>query len=196
MRFCHACQQELDAASLAAARCANCGAAVRPLAKRTVDDKRALRGPKVSTPGGGTTPGDQHSDPSIDITEVGQDRGRATIELSPSGTTRMLSGKDPATPPAAPEETLQQPGKASGPQRKSPTVSERVDMTVEYAPPPEGDRPARRSTHTFESDRTLDLSSLPPEEVQELESQWRGTFDPGSKQGQTIRQKETITGYR
>ena len=43
---------------------------------------------------------------------------------------------------------------------------------------------------------TLDLGSLPPEEAKKLESQWRGTFDPGSKQGQTIRQRETVSGFR
>jgi serine/threonine protein kinase len=78
-------------------------------------------------------------------------------------------------------------------------VSERADMTLEFIPPParpSGDRPTRRSTHTMESDATLDLSSLPPEEVKKLESQWRGTFDPGSRQGQTIRQRETVTGFR
>ena len=53
----------------------------------------------------------------------------------------------------------------------------------------------RRSTHTLESDRTIDLA-MSPAEARHIDSQWRGTFDHGAKQGQTIRQKETVTGFR
>ncbi len=37
---------------------------------------------------------------------------------------------------------------------------------------------------------------MTPAEARQLDSQWRGTFDLGSKQGQTIRQRETVTGFR
>src|SRR2546422_7780649 len=101
MRYCHACQQELDAASLAAGRCANCGAVIRPLAKRTVEDKRSLRGPKVGAPGAGGASGDQPPDPSIDIESVDPGRAGATIELSPNDTTRVVAVPGPTTPPIA-----------------------------------------------------------------------------------------------
>ena len=48
---------------------------------------------------------------------------------------------------------------------------------------------------TIESDKTVDLS-MSPAEANMLDSQWRGTFDLGAKQGQTIRQRETVTGFR
>jgi WD40 repeat protein len=212
MRFCHACQQELDAASLAAGRCANCDTVVRPFAQRTVEDKHALRAPKldINRPGSATL-GDSPSAESIEMNLAGRVDSGATIDISPADTTRVAPdlGFD-TTPPQPIYKTLDPadsppPGKQSDPERKSPTVSERSDMTMDFSAPPadssqqpsqSGSRPERRSTHTFESDMTLDLGSLPPEEAKKLESQWRGTFDPGSKQGQTIRQKETVSGFR
>ena len=37
---------------------------------------------------------------------------------------------------------------------------------------------------------------MSPAEAKLLDSQWRGTVEHGAKQGQTIRQRETITGFR
>ena len=37
---------------------------------------------------------------------------------------------------------------------------------------------------------------MSPGEAQLMDSQWRGTLELGAKQGQTIRQRETITGFR
>ena len=34
------------------------------------------------------------------------------------------------------------------------------------------------------------------EDVSKLDSQWRDTIDPGAKHGQTIRQRETVSGFR
>ncbi len=182
MRFCHACQQEFDSASLAAGRCANCGAAIRTIAQRTVEDKKLLHQPPT---GAG-----QATEESIDL------------EIVKSGST----GDD------SPE------SKKSGPQRKSPMISDRTDMTIEFQPPESSDSPgddasrdaardsaatidsaefsSPRRTHPIDSDLTIDLASLPPAERKRLESEWGGTFTPGSRQGQTIRQKETITGHR
>src|SRR4051812_11175884 len=89
------------------------------------------------------------------------------------------------------------------PRQKAGTIDYLSDMTMEFQPLP-GDGPAnpgsdsksaRRSTHTFEADKTIDLS-MTPGEANLVDSQWRGTFDLQSKQGQTIRQRETITGFR
>jgi hypothetical protein len=186
MRFCHACQEELDAASLAAARCANCGAVIRSIAQRTLDQG------KVS-PGSAQSPGDDTQE-SIDLDLL--DPGNA-------GLTGDISLDD--TQGETPDESKQ-----SGPQRKSPTIADRTDMTIEFAAP-EGDdgsptdsaatidsieHRSPRRTHPIESDLTIDLASLSPDEREKLESEWGSTFTPGSRQGQTIRQKETITGHR
>jgi hypothetical protein len=50
-------------------------------------------------------------------------------------------------------------------------------------------------THANISDKRVD-PTMPPAEAEFVDSQWRGTFDLASKQGQTIRQKATITGLR
>jgi len=186
MRFCHACQEELDAASLAAARCANCGAVIRSIAQRTLDQG------KVS-PGSAASPGDDTQD-SIDLD---------LLDPGSAGLTGDLSLDDTASD--TPDES-----KKSGPQRKSPTIADRTDMTIEFEPPP-GDRDSStdsgatidsiehrspRRTHPIESDLTIDLASLSPDERKKLESEWGSTFSPGSRQGQTIRQRETITGHR
>jgi WD40 repeat protein/serine/threonine protein kinase len=178
MRYCHACQLELDSASFASGRCANCGAAIRTVAQRTLDDKNLPHRPPASA--------GQATEDSIDLDLVESDE--SSSETSDS--------------------------KKSGPQRKSPTVADRADMTIEFQPgaienaPDDGssrdsaatidsaDFAAPRRTHAIDSDLTLDLESLPPEERRRLESEWGGTFTPGSRQGQTIRQKETITSHR
>lgn len=195
MRFCHACQQELDAASYAAGRCANCGSVVRAIAQRTLEDKKLLHQSSAGS----------ETEDSIDLD--------------------LLSSKDSndsaATIDSLPElPSTEVPGDAtkSGPQRKSPTISDRTDMTIEFAPPdddsPDGDSPGNgssrdsastidsidtpspRKTMPIESDMTLDLASLSPDERKKLESEWGSTFTPGSKQGQTIRQKDTVTSHR
>jgi hypothetical protein len=177
------------------------------LAQRTVEDKLSLRSPKAGAKDlSSATLGDLGSGESLDINLAGRADSGATIDITPGDTTRVSPLLGPkAPPPRRADQTIETevpPGHASGPERKSPTISERADLTLEFVPPPadplnqSGDRPTRRSTHTFESDLTLDLGSLPPEEVSKLESQWKGTFDPGSKQGQTIRQKDTVSGFR
>ena len=89
---------------------------------------------------------------------------------------------------------------AREPDQKSPTVDYRTDMTMEFtampgAVSPDNPKPTRRSTHTLESDKTIDLG-MSPADARHLDSQWRATIDPDARQGQTIRQRETITGFR
>jgi WD40 repeat protein/serine/threonine protein kinase len=92
---------------------------------------------------------------------------------------------------------------AGKPDAKKQTVADDSNMTVMFQATPGGptlsdpplDKPTRRSTHTLESDKTVDLS-MSPAEARLVDSQWRGTFDLGAKQGQTIRQRETVTGFR
>src|SRR6185369_12278976 len=106
---------------IAARRCSHCGAAVRPLAKRTIEDKRVML--------------------AEDSSEVASAAGAGDIR------------------------------KASDPERKSPTIPDRSDMTIDFdalqqsgavdvsgTPPADsGDRPTRRSTHTIERDKTIDF---------------------------------------
>jgi len=184
MRFCHACQDELDAASLAAGRCANCGTVIRTIAQRTLEERKVTRAPTAA-------PGAETED-SIDLELL--DPGRA-------GATGDISLDDTAS------DAIE--SKKSGPQLKSPTIADRADMTIEFQPPTDGasstdsqatidsvEHKAPRKTHPIESDLTVDLASLSAEERKKLESEWGSTFSPGSKQGQTIRQKETLVGHR
>jgi WD40 repeat protein len=190
MRICHACQTELDATSLAVGRCVHCGVVIRSLAQRTLDDKHSLHVPK---------PGAEDDDPeeSIDLEMLDESHIGATLQFSPVDTKQNVPPKDSAAPP----------GKASDPERKFPTVSERTDRTIEFQSPEDAARdsastidstdiPNPRRTHPIESDLTIDLESLPPEERKRLESEWGGTLTPGSRQGQTIRQKDTVSGHR
>jgi WD40 repeat protein/serine/threonine protein kinase len=210
MRYCHACQEELDSSSLAAGRCASCGTVIRTIAQRTVEDKKLLHQP----PSGESGIKDSSESIDIDVKDTDSGRAGATLEI-PAGDTSI------ETPES----------KKSDPQRKSPTVSDRTDMTMELPPAladearaardsaatidsgefdakqaardsastidsSEFQKPSPRRTHPIESDLTLDLASLPPAERARLESEWGSTLTPGSRQGQTIRQKETITSHR
>ncbi len=207
MRFCHACQQELDSASYAVGRCANCGVVIRSIAQRTLEDKKLLHPTSLDEVDS------QPSLESIDLDLTESNDCGATIDIPPE------------LPGGAPSEATK-----SGPQRKSPTLTDRADMTIEFdasaTVEPEAvgsasgedssmtgqaksesardsastidsiDQPSPRRTHAIDSDLTLDLASLPPEERKRLESEWGSTFTPGSRQGQTIRQKDTITSHR
>ncbi len=96
----------------------------------------------------------------------------------------------------------------SEPDHKSPTVAVRADMTMEYQSPPEpapaasdgessdsGNKPAGRSTHAPATDITVELG-IAPADAERISVQWGGTFDRGTQQGHTIRQRETVTGFR
>ncbi len=196
MRTCHACQGELDQAAVSSGKCPHCGAVLRKLAQRTIEDKRLLRDPDGGNPPSGAT--QEHvvsdtaaSDESLDfeLTDTGQ--GGATIQASQADTSEADREKDAA---ASPE-------KASGPERKAPTVPDQSDMTIMFDAPvgPTAEDPSkkatRRSTHTYESDRTIDLDASSAD-ARRLDSQWRGTFDRDARQGQTIRQRETVSGFR
>jgi WD40 repeat protein/serine/threonine protein kinase len=192
MRKCHVCQRELDAAAATSERCPHCGAVLRKLAQRTIDDKKSLRGPDDGVDAAAVTleaaAGTPASEESLDLELTDTGQGGATIEAGQSDTAG--GGQDAAT--ASP--------KASDPARKAPTIGDQSDMTVMFEPPGAGagEEPhtkARRSTRTLESDRTVDLE-MSPADARHMDSQWRGTFDRQARQGQTIRQRETVTGFR
>jgi WD40 repeat protein len=195
MQTCHQCKRELDDQALEARRCPHCGAIVRKLSQRTIEDKHSLRGRKAKD--------EKESDDDLAAQATRLIRpgdfnfGQPTMEIGPSDTTRETQKSDVP---------VQLPGSKSDSDRKSPTVGEHADMTLEYVPSSQddlgsdvtqesGDSPSRRSTQTLEADATIDLD-ISPEDVSHLDSQWRGTFDLEAKQGQTIRQKETVSGFR
>ncbi|MEX2307121.1 MAG: protein kinase [Pirellulales bacterium] len=190
MRKCHACQGDIDQAAAAAGKCPHCGAVLRKLAQRTIEDKLSLRGPEN---------GGKKDEPASD--DLGAEE---SIELElpgPAGPTIQMSQSDTADENGNAQDPTSSPAKASDPERKSPTVPDRSDLTVMFdqVVSESGDDPqkkaTRRSTHTLESDRTIDLE-VSPADARHLDSQWRGTFDSEARQGQTIRQRETVTGFR
>jgi WD40 repeat protein/serine/threonine protein kinase len=228
MQKCPACQGDLTPAAITAGNCPHCGTILRKLAKRTIEDKRALRDPDASK----SDPSAQtfQVDPeSIDIELTDTSQGGATIQYDSSMVLPSLEDLDLSDDDNTPLEEVaigsddvgdnieafdlgDLPGDSgsddnlsgdSGTDRKSPTIDYQSDMTMEFEPvPPTGGesdeapkKAGRRSTHTLESDRTVDLA-MSPAEARHLDSQWRGTFDLEAKQGQTIRQRETVTGFR
>lgn len=139
--------------------------------------------------GGG--PNDYFGDESFNL---------GTSDTSHVGATIEINGHDHDDEPKVDEEDSTPLEEVAAEEKKSPTVDDRTDMTMVFsalpgAAKPDEPKPTKRSTHTFEADRTIDLS-MSPAEAKLLDSQWRGTLDLGTKQGQTIRQKETITGFR
>jgi WD40 repeat protein/serine/threonine protein kinase len=118
-------------------------------------------------------------------------------ESSPPAETGATTDNIPSLP-AAPLQlhrinTLDDPKPATVPDRSDMTMD--IPTSFDTVSPDELKQRLRRSTHTLESDRTVDLD-FSADEARHLDSQWRGTFDLEAKQGQTIRQKETVSGYR
>jgi WD40 repeat protein/serine/threonine protein kinase len=182
----------LDQRALTAGCCAHCGTIVLKPAKRTIEGRRLLRGSEADKP---TNPGsddDVASKASLDIEITDTDAPGATVEISPGDTSRGFGEAQHTFDPGA--ETIEA-------EPKSPTIGDRHDVTVEFQPPAAdqpadgGRKPDGHPTHTFEQDLTIELS-LSPADAQKLSSQWSGTFDDKAKQGQTIRQKETVAGFR
>src|SRR3990172_9883204 len=179
MRTCPTCNAELSDEAFGSGRCDRCGAVVRNLSQRSIEDPKALRGQTVEAE---PTAPEESGSPSSPTPGP-------TIEVSKSDTAD-------ARPPA---ESLSDSFDFTDQPPKSPTVHGQSDLTIDFDALPQaesGGQPTRRSTHTFESDATIDLPALSPEDAQRLSSQWSGTFELQAKQGQTIRQKETVSGFR
>src|SRR5262249_35866948 len=105
---------------------------------------------------------------------------------------------EPDAPAGDPNQTIDSIPNIAPP--KNPTVTQRVDQTMEFdtLASIENERAAPRgprATHALESDKTIDLD-MSPSDVRHLDSHWRDTIDPGAKHGQTIRARETVTGFR
>ncbi|HEX4414190.1 MAG TPA: protein kinase, partial [Lacipirellulaceae bacterium] len=202
MRTCHACKRDLDTQSLVTGKCPHCGAVLRKLAQRTIDDARL------------PTDADKSQDIELIVDDSDDDlrdtdQGGATIELDAFLKSDEFRKTDlPSEPPSpksakATRENSPTSDTPTPPELpKFPTIADRSDMTMEFQALPgaqagqeEPVKATRRSTHTFENDKTIDLE-MASEDASKLDSQWRGTFDLEAKQGQTIRQHETVTGFR
>jgi WD40 repeat protein/serine/threonine protein kinase len=181
----------LDQSSLEANRCSHCGAAVRKISQRTIEDKQNLRERLT-----------KEQDESPEDLSSQATRLILPSDLVSHGQTIEQGHSDTAGDSADEPEAAQQSGTPSEPERHSPTVGDQSDMTMEFQPPgeeslqiEEAEESSRRSTHTVQKDATIDLD-MTSSEAQTLDSQWRGTFDLAAGQGQTIRQKETVSGFR
>ncbi len=193
MRQCHACHGELNQAALAAGKCPHCGAILLKLSQRTIEDKRVPREPQSGTR-------DTDANVASDELAFAETLEPDVFEIGPAEPTFEVGQSDTAgeTGDAGGEDSL--PDTRRVPSVQPPTVADHSDMTEEFAPGPdepteEGQKKAKRSTHTFESDLTVDLD-MSSDEARHVDLQWRGTFDRAAKLGQTIRQKETVTGFR
>jgi WD40 repeat protein/serine/threonine protein kinase len=196
MRTCHGCQRELDTAASVKGKCPHCGAVLRKISQRTIDDTR-LRGD-----------GDpqeielivDESEDSLDLQSsslnqqtTDTDQGGVTIELGSFYDLGQYRDSESAG-------TIELPiPDATGVEPpKTPTIHDRSDRTMEFQTLPSSEPPEERKkhpTHSLESDKTIDLA-MSPSEVRKLDVDWSGTFDPGARQGQTIRQRETVSGFR
>jgi len=136
----------------------------------------------------------------------GEQPAKGTVEETPLEPAEPVAEK-PKTPtvPDRNDMTMEfttMPSVDAAPEErpKTPTVPDRNDMTMEFQSMPLPGMPAepqkkRHSTHSLESDKTIDLA-MSPSEARHMDSQWRATIDPDVRTGQTIRQRETITGFR
>ncbi len=213
MRICNACQRELDQKAIVSGTCPHCGAVLRKLAQRTIDDAR------MRDEGGQLKSVELIQDESVDLELTDTSQGGATIELSDFFDLSGYKKDHPSAEHSAEDATAEQPNKPTLPERsdmtmdfeslsssepdsserpKTPTLPDHSDLTMEFQAPPPAAPPLERkrhSTHSLESDKTIDLG-MSPEDAKQFDSQWRGTIDVDTKQGQTIRQRETITGFR
>lgn len=190
---CHACHGELDPAALALGKCPHCGAVFIKLAHRTIEDKRPRRDQQPGT--------EKTTDLSIGDSEsisLEVPFGTNVFELKPDQPRPEQTREGSSADTGAPDKLPPEPGQEKPAERKALTVGQESDATILLEPAAESsDHPPtpRRSTHSMESDRTIDLE-ISADEARHIDKQWHGTFDQGAGLGQTIRQRETVTGFR
>ncbi len=81
MRTCHTCKRELDQRSLAAGRCAHCGAIVLKISQRTIDDRRFVSEDAGSKPTVSNIGDEVGEKASLDIEITDTDSPGATIVI-------------------------------------------------------------------------------------------------------------------
>jgi len=192
MRTCHTCNLEIEPADLTAGTCPHCGAVVRKVAQRTIDDKGLLAGDPLATT--------ESSGPTFDLDSARPGAEQPIAEKKqPTVTDKsdLTVDFDWALSEGMAEEAFDAADDPSNTRDETSKPQDDPSKTSDHFHPPEAPpkKATRRSTHTLEKDATVDLSMAPPDEAK-LDSQWRGTFDHGTKQSQTIRQRETVTGFR
>ena len=168
MRTCHSCQRELDATATVKGQCPHCGAKPRKISQRTIDDTR-LRDDKAPKEIELIIDG---LDESIDLettaknqktTEANQ--GGATIELQSFFDLDRYRDK-PTDANQTIDSVVLPPEPVAADPPKTPTIPDRSDMTMEFQTLPSVEPPKdrkRHSTHSLESDKTIDLAMSPAE---------------------------------
>ena len=169
MATCPTCQHDLDDDARRAGRCPSCGAALHPIAQRTIADIRKVKptdddelersDQTVELPAGGLGE-------SISIELTTPDDGDA--DESPNST-KTISDPPPLKTP------LRIPAKKSG-----------------ATPAPSG---PKQATVTFGPEQTIEFAgSSGAIDESMLTSQWEANIPKGGSSGATIKQKETISG--
>ena len=197
---CHSCQSELDEQSLAAGKCSECGAPLRNLPKRNIDDQthtfdEGERPFKPEVPDHPTSPGAQTIALPGDQT-ISLDDEHATvvppgslIPNDPTATKESLPEKRTETPPRqTPADTPPRDPHATsaGPEAQVPSES------AEKPSPKKG-----QATVAFSPDQTIDFTGgVSGDDVDSLvTANWETRLegDPKDSHG-TVKQKETLTG--
>src|SRR4051812_22958864 len=128
MRICHACKCDLDTTSLVTGKCPHCGAVLRKLAQRTIDDAR------LQDDSGKSKDIELIVDESADDLKD-TDQGGATIELqSFFDLDEYRKNKAPSGEQSleTPSETPPTSGTPTPPDLpKMPTIADRSDMTMD-----------------------------------------------------------------
>ncbi len=116
-----------------AGKCSHCGAALRHLAQRTIDDTRLQDDPDQSDI-------EIVVDKSVELEQTDTDQGGATIELS---SFFDLDEYRKESPPSG-EQSLEAPAAepASPQPPKTPTIPDRSDATMEFQAPRPLNKPA------------------------------------------------------
>src|SRR5688572_19667567 len=82
MRKCQACNYEMQPGELSANNCPKCGALLRKLAQRTIDDKQIARDRNAQTAGADDITYQIELDESLELQLTDTDQGGQTIDVS------------------------------------------------------------------------------------------------------------------
>ncbi len=150
------------------------------------------------------------SDDAVKIEGVELDEGdlpQAPAPLPTYSPGPQTISDDDLSLPASPESSPEADAKAKADSHRTimpvrpDTMGDAGDMTVdlsavEAAALKAVSKKNKRSTHQIDADLTIDLGSIDPAMADRLSKEWRGTCELSTPQNQTIRQKESVAGFR
>ena len=200
MRSCTTCQAELDDAAMKAGQCPLCGTPTVERTPHTVHDPRRI-GTNLSP------------DPSSDGTAEDSSAGSLEHQLHDSSPSDQTASPNNATVELSPDDTAADLGPLTGNRGKTPpnaSEGEPAENEIDT-------ELSEKATHPVDRDMTIDIAELAEEsndfkattdgvihgegavsasDVENLSSQWHNTYDADTSAGQTIRQPETVSGFR